>query len=73
VREEIKLFKISKKIGQGEKADVLSASFGVETDSGTSENSVGSSKQYICESCGIELNRDLNASRNISRRAELPV
>ena len=32
------------------------------------ENNVGSSKQYCCSNCGFELNRDLNAARNIAER-----
>ena len=33
-----------------------------------SENDVGAAKQYSCSDCGVELNRDLNAARNIGGR-----
>lgn len=33
-----------------------------------SKNKVGASKQYKCSNCGIELNRDLNAARNIGSK-----
>jgi len=33
-----------------------------------SENDVGSAKQYNCSDCGVELNRDLNAARNIAEK-----
>lgn len=32
------------------------------------ENEVGREKQYACAECGIELNRDLNAARNVATR-----
>ena len=35
------------------------------------ENKVGKSKQYKCGNCGIKLNRDLNAARNIAARNSL--
>jgi len=31
-----------------------------------SKNKVGSSKQYKCINCGVELNRDCNAARNLA-------
>jgi putative transposase len=34
-----------------------------------SKNDIESSKQYKCSNCGIELNRDLNAARNIGGRS----
>lgn len=33
-----------------------------------SKNEVGAAKQYYCSDCGVELNRDLNAARNIACR-----
>lgn len=32
------------------------------------ENDIGAAKQYQCSDCSVELNRDLNAARNISER-----
>lgn len=32
------------------------------------ENKVGSAKQYECNRCGVELNRDLNGARNVAMR-----
>ncbi|MCY4730528.1 transposase [Natronomonas gomsonensis] len=32
------------------------------------ESDVGAAKQYRCDGCGVELNRDLNAARNIASR-----
>lgn len=42
-----------------------------KTCSGCGEkNEVGGSKQYTCNECGVELNRDLNAARNIAARCD---
>jgi putative transposase len=38
-----------------------------------SENDVGAAKQYKCSECGVELNRDLNAARNIASRGTTSV
>jgi len=33
-----------------------------------SKNEIGEAKQYQCSNCGVELNRDLNAARNVAEK-----
>ena len=42
-------------------------------DAGAGVVSAGSQRQFVCESCGARLDRDLNAARNLAALADQAV